>query len=217
MKRILLPLIIATSALAQSPDRAISAVQGANTRTKATALLKRAISEQIAPELYPGMAAVFGGTQSLHTNSLDEAIALPTDFSARIARNTKLYLQQEAGLTQVVDPLGGSHYLEYLTSELIQKSWSLIEEVEALGGMTRAIENGVPKLRIEEAAAEKQARIDSGQEVIVGVNRFMTEEAPDFQTREVDNKVVRSKYRNQLRHVQMMTGLCNRFVVVFFK
>lgn len=139
------------------------------------------------------LAAVLGGTQSLHTNSLDEAIALPTDFSARIARNTQFYLQKETGITRVVDPLGGSYYIEYLTDQLVQKAWALIEEVENLGGMTRAIESGIPKLRIEEAAAEKQARIDSGQEVIVGVNRFTTEEKPDFHILEVDNAAVRQE------------------------
>ncbi|MDZ4715968.1 MAG: methylmalonyl-CoA mutase [Cytophagales bacterium] len=148
------------------------------------------------------MAAVLGGTQSLHTNSLDEAIALPTDFSARIARNTQLYLQKEAGLTQVVDPLGGAHYVEYLTHELVEKAWALIEEVEGLGGMTRAIENGVPKLRIEEAAAEKQARIDSGLEVIVGVNRFTTEDKPDFQIREVNNDAVRQEQVQRLQQLK---------------
>ncbi len=144
------------------------------------------------------MAAALGGTQSLHTNSLDEAIALPTDFSARIARNTQLYIQKETGVTRVVDPLGGSWYLESLTHELTRKAWSLIEEVEQLGGMTRAIENGIPKLRIEEAAAEKQARIDSGQDVIVGVNRFKTEDQPDFTIREVDNAAVREEQVSRL-------------------
>jgi len=137
------------------------------------------------------MAAVLGGTQSLHTNSLDEAIALPTDFSARIARNTQLYLQKETGITRVVDPLGGSYYLEYLTDQLVKKAKTLIDEVESLGGMTRAIENGIPKLRIEEAAAAKQARIDSREDVIVGVNRYTTEEKPDFEILEVNNASVR--------------------------
>ncbi len=137
------------------------------------------------------MAAVLGGTQSLHTNSLDEAIALPTDFSARIARNTQRYLQKETGITRVVDPLGGSFYLEYLTDQLVQHATSLIEEVEQLGGMTRAIENGIPKLRIEEAAAAKQARIDSGKDVIVGMNRFTTQEKPDLEILDVDNAAVR--------------------------
>jgi methylmalonyl-CoA mutase len=144
------------------------------------------------------LAAVLGGTQSLHTNSLDEAIALPTDFSARIARNTQLYLQQETGITQVVDPLGGSYYLEYLTEQLIEKAWALIVEVEALGGMTRAIESGIPKMRIEEAAAAKQARIDSGQDVIVGMNRYQTSETPDFEILEVDNTAVRNEQIEKL-------------------
>jgi methylmalonyl-CoA mutase len=137
------------------------------------------------------LAAVFGGTQSLHTNSLDEAIALPTDFSARIARNTQLYLQKETGITQVVDPLGGSYYVEYLTEQLINKAWELIEEVEKLGGMTKAIESGIPKMRIEEAAAAKQARIDSGKDVIVGVNKYLTDEKPDFEILDIDNSAVR--------------------------
>lgn len=144
------------------------------------------------------LAAVLGGTQSLHTNSLDEAIALPTDFSARIARNTQLYLQQETGITHVVDPLGGSYYLEYLTEQLIEKAWNLITEVEALGGMTRAIESGIPKMRIEEAAAAKQARIDSGQDVIVGMNRYQTSETPDFEILEVDNTAVRNEQIEKL-------------------
>jgi methylmalonyl-CoA mutase len=137
------------------------------------------------------LAAVFGGTQSLHTNSLDEAIALPTDFSARIARNTQLYLQKELGVTKVVDPLGGSFYVEYLTEQLVDKAWALIEEVENLGGMTKAIESGIPKMRIEEAAAAKQARIDSGKDVIVGVNQYQTEEKPDFEILDIDNTAVR--------------------------
>ncbi len=144
------------------------------------------------------LAAALGGTQSLHTNSLDEAIALPTDFSARIARNTQLYLQKETGITNVVDPLGGSYYVEYLTDQLITKAWSLIEEVESLGGMTRAIESGIPKMRIEEAAAAKQARIDSGSDVIVGVNRFQTDEMPDFEILEVDNTAVRQEQIEKL-------------------
>jgi methylmalonyl-CoA mutase len=144
------------------------------------------------------LAAALGGTQSLHTNSLDEAIALPTDFSARIARNTQLYLQKETGITNVVDPLGGSYYVEYLTDQLATKAWELIEEVESLGGMTRAIESGIPKMRIEEAAAAKQARIDSGSDVIVGVNRFQTDEMPDFEILEVDNTAVRQEQIEKL-------------------
>jgi methylmalonyl-CoA mutase len=126
------------------------------------------------------MAAALGHTQSLHTNSLDEAIALPTDFSARIARNTQLYIQNETNITRVVDPWGGSYYVEYLTKELVKKAWSLIEEVESLGGMAKAIETGLPKMRIEEAAARKQARIDSGKDIIVGVNKYKLAEEPQL-------------------------------------
>src|SRR5690606_27067696 len=129
------------------------------------------------------LGAVMGHTQSLHTNSLDEAIALPTDFSARIARNTQLVLQQETGVTSVVDPWGGSYYVEYLTDQLARRAWALIEEVEGLGGMAKAIETGLPKFRIEEAAAKKQARIDSGRDVIVGVNRYQVEEDSQIEVR----------------------------------
>lgn len=152
------------------------------------------------------LAAVLGGTQSLHTNSLDEAIALPTDFSARIARNTQLFLQNETGITQVVDPMGGSYYVEYLTENLIHAAWQLIKEVEELGGMTRAIESGIPKLRIEEAAAARQARIDSAEEVIVGVNRFQTDTLPDFEILEVDNTAVRQE---QIASLQQLKALRN--------
>ncbi len=144
------------------------------------------------------LAAALGGTQSLHTNSLDEAIALPTDFSARIARNTQLYLQKETGITQVVDPLGGSYYVEYLTEQLVDKAWALIEEVEKLGGMTKAIESGLPKMRIEESAAGKQARIDSGKDVIVGVNKYLTDEKPDFEILDIDNTAVRQEQIERL-------------------
>jgi len=145
-----------------------------------------------------GLAAVLGGTQSLHTNSLDEAIALPTDFSARIARNTQLYIEKETGVTRVVDPLGGSYYVETLTAELLEKAWELIEEVEKLGGMTKAIESGIPKLRIEQAAAAKQARIDSGRDIIVGVNKYQTNQKPDFDILEVDNAAVRHEQLSRL-------------------
>ncbi|MDH4297819.1 MAG: methylmalonyl-CoA mutase [Cyclobacteriaceae bacterium] len=148
------------------------------------------------------LAAVLGGTQSLHTNSLDEAIALPTDFSARIARNTQLYLEKEIGLTRMVDPLGGSYYVEWLTARLVESAWTLIEEVEKLGGMTKAIESGVPKMRIEQAAAAKQARIDSGRDVIVGVNKFPITEKPDFDILEVDNTTVREEQIERLKHLK---------------
>ena len=146
-------------------------------------------------------AAVFGGTQSLHTNALDEAIALPTDFSARIARETQLYLQEEMKATKTVDPWAGSFYVEKLTKELAHKAWELIEEVEDLGGMTKAIEAGIPKMRIEEAAARKQARIDSTQDVIVGVNKYVLDDQDELQILEVDNQEVR---RQQLERLETL-------------
>lgn len=148
------------------------------------------------------LAAVMGGTQSLHTNSLDEAIALPTDFSARIARNTQLFIEKETGVTKMVDPLGGSYYVESLTAELAEKAWELIEEVEKLGGMTKAIESGIPKMRIEQAAAAKQARIDSGRDIIVGVNKFLVDEKPDFDILEVDNTAVRKEQVERLKEIR---------------
>jgi methylmalonyl-CoA mutase len=148
------------------------------------------------------LAAVLGGTQSLHTNSLDEAIALPTDFSARIARNTQLFLEKETGITRIVDPLGGSYYIETLTAKLVENAWNLIEEVERLGGMTKAIESGVPKMRIEQAAAAKQARIDSGRDVIVGVNKYHVTEKPDFDILEVDNTAVRNEQVERLHKLK---------------
>jgi len=148
------------------------------------------------------LAAVMGHTQSLHTNSLDEAIALPTDFSARIARNTQLVLQQETGVTEVVDPWGGSYYVEYLTDQLAKRAWDLIQEVEALGGMTKAIETGLPKLRIEEAAAKKQARIDGGKDIIVGVNRYKVDEKTELELLEVDNHSVRDSQILRLKQVK---------------
>jgi methylmalonyl-CoA mutase len=145
----------------------------------------------VARTTIEAMAAALGHTQSLHTNSLDEAMALPTDFSARIARNTQLYLQNETQITKVIDPWAGSYYVEYLTMELAKKAWALIEEVEELGGMAKAIETGLPKMRIEEAAARKQARIDSGKDVIVGVNKYKISEATVLEVRDVDNQAVR--------------------------
>lgn len=147
-------------------------------------------------------AAAFGGTQSLHTNALDEAIALPTDFSARIARNTQLHLQQETRITKTVDPWAGSYYVESLTHEMAKKAWELIEEVEELGGMTKAIEAGIPKLRIEEAAAIKQARIDSGQDIIVGVNKYRLKKEEPLVTLEVDNQTVRRQQVERLEKLR---------------
>jgi methylmalonyl-CoA mutase len=143
-------------------------------------------------------AAAFGGTQSLHTNALDEAIALPTDFSARIARNTQIFLQEETKICKTVDPWAGSYYVESLTHEIAQKAWTLIEEVEELGGMTKAIEAGIPKLRIEEAAARKQARIDSGQDIIVGVNKYRLEKEDPLMILDVDNQMVRKQQLERL-------------------
>jgi len=147
-------------------------------------------------------AAAFGGTQSLHTNALDEAIALPTDFSARIARNTQIYLQEETQITKTVDPWAGSYYLEKLTHDIAQKAWKLIEEVEELGGMTKAIEAGIPKLRIEEAAARKQARIDSAKDIIVGVNKYRLKEEDPISTLEVDNQTVRLGQIKRLEQIK---------------
>ena len=144
----------------------------------------------VARTCIEAMAAAMGHTQSLHTNALDEAIALPTDFSARIARNTQIYLQQETGITRVIDPWGGSYHVEYLTDQLVKKAWALIEEVEEMGGMAKAIEQGLPKMRIEEAAARKQARIDSGKDAIIGVNRYAVDEKTDIELLEVDNTAV---------------------------
>jgi methylmalonyl-CoA mutase len=147
------------------------------------------------------MAAVLGHTQSLHTNALDEAIALPTDFSARIARNTQLYLQDETGITNVLDPWGGSYYVESLTVELVEKAWAHIEEIEALGGMAKAIETGLPKMRIEEAAARRQAHIDSGKESIIGVNKYCLEKEEPLEILDIDNTAVREA---QIRRLEKL-------------
>ena len=148
------------------------------------------------------MAAALGHTQSLHTNALDEALALPTDFSARIARNTQLYLQAETGITHVVDPWAGSYYVERLTHELMHAAWTLFEEVESLGGMTKAIETGLPKMRIEEAAARRQANIDSGRDVIVGLNAYPAPEEPEIPVLEIDNDAVRMAQVNRLAELK---------------
>tara|TARA_B110000046_G_C13017227_1_gene409361 strand:+ start:952 stop:3018 length:2067 start_codon:yes stop_codon:yes gene_type:complete len=156
----------------------------------------------VARTTIEAMAAVFGGTQSLHTNALDEAIALPTDFSARIARNTQIFLQQETHITKTVDPWAGSYHLEKLTEEIANKSWDLIREVDSLGGMTKAIEKGIPKLRIEEAAAKKQARIDSGKDVIVGVNKYQLKTEDPLHILEVDNEAVRKSQIERLHQLK---------------
>ncbi|WP_010284527.1 methylmalonyl-CoA mutase [Bacillus timonensis] len=148
------------------------------------------------------LAAVSGHTQSLHTNALDEAIALPTDFSARIARNTQLYLQDETGICNVIDPWGGSYYVEKLTKELMERAWKHIEEIEALGGMTKAIETGLPKMRIEEAAARRQARIDSGKETIIGVNKYRLQKEDPIDILDIDNTAVRLKQIERLNELK---------------
>ncbi|MEM7109964.1 MAG: methylmalonyl-CoA mutase, partial [Bacteroidota bacterium] len=162
------------------------------------------------------LAAALGHTQSLHTNALDEAIALPTDFSARIARNTQLYLQKETNITKVVDPWAGSYYVEYLTNELVHKAWTHIQEIEELGGMAKAIESGLPKMKIEEAAARKQARIDSEKDVIIGINRYRTDEKTEMDILEVDNAKVRDEQIQRLnemkasRNDELVTGALTR-------
>ena len=156
----------------------------------------------VARTTVEAMAAAFGGTQSLHTNALDEAIALPTDFSAHIARNTQIYLQEETHITKTVDPWAGSYHLEQLTEDIANNAWKLIQEVETLGGMTKAIEQGIPKMRIEEAAAKKQAKIDSGQDIIVGVNKYQLEEEDPLHILEVDNEAVRTSQIERLNQLK---------------
>lgn len=173
-----------------------------HSQTSGYSLTEQDPFNNVARTTIEAMAAVFGGTQSLHTNSLDEAIALPTDFSARIARNTQLIIQEELGVTRTVDPWGGSYYVEYLTDQLVEKAWKLIEEVEELGGMAKAIETGVPKMRIEEAAAKKQARIDSGKEWVIGVNAYKNEKDEEIELLEVDNAVVRQKQIERLESIR---------------
>jgi len=160
----------------------------------------------IARTCIEAMASVLGGTQSLHTNALDEAIALPTDFSARIARNTQIYLQEETGITKIIDPWAGSYYVEKLTQEIAEKAWAHLEEIEDLGGMANAIESGLPKMRIEEAAARKQARIDSGKDIIVGVNRYQLEKETQMEIRDIDNTKVR---KSQIERLQKMKASRN--------
>ncbi len=162
-------------------------------QTSGVSLTEQDPYNNVVRTAFEALAAVLGGTQSLHTNSFDEAIALPTEFSARIARNTQLILQHETQVTRVVDPLGGSYYIEALTHSLAKAAKDIIDDVEAMGGMTKAVEAGIPKLRIEEAAARRQARIDRGEDVIVGVNKFRLENEPDVDVRDIDNAQVRAR------------------------
>jgi methylmalonyl-CoA mutase len=173
-----------------------------HSQTSGWSLAAQDVFNNVPRTCIEALAAVLGHTQSLHTNALDEAIALPTDFSARIARNTQIFLQEETGVTKVVDPWAGSYYVESLTHELMHKAWHHIQEVEGLGGMAKAIETGIPKMRIEEAAARRQAQIDSGQELIVGVNKYRPAEAEQIDVRVVDNKSVRDSQLRRLAEVR---------------
>jgi methylmalonyl-CoA mutase len=185
-----------------SPKSAKSMALRTHCQTSGWSLTAQDVFNNVVRTCVEAMAATQGHTQSLHTNSLDEAIALPTDFSARIARNTQLYLQLESGTTKVIDPWGGSYYVERLTHELAQKAWAHIQEVEALGGMTKAIEAGLPKLRIEEAAARTQARIDSGRQAIIGVNKYPLEREEKLDILKVDNTAVREAQIARLRELR---------------
>jgi len=174
-----------------NPTNPKSSMLRTHSQTSGWSLTEQDPYNNVVRTTIEAMAAVFGGTQSLHTNALDEAIALPTEFSSRIARNTQLIIQEETGITNVVDPWGGSYMMESLTQDIADKAWELIEEIEQAGGMAKAIETGMPKLRIEEAAARKQARIDKGEDVIVGVNKYKVDAQDDVDVLEIDNDAVR--------------------------
>ena len=184
------------------PKNPSSAMLRTHCQTSGVSLTEQDPYNNIVRTAFEALAAVLGGTQSLHTNSFDEALGLPTDFSARIARNTQLILAEETGIPRVVDPLAGSYYLERLTADLAAKAWTLIEEVEALGGMTKAVESGMPKLRIEESAARRQARIDRGEEVIVGVNKYRPEHPDHVDVLDIDNTKVREQQIARLQRVR---------------
>ena len=185
-----------------NPKDEKSLVLRTHCQTSGWSLTQQDPFNNVARTCIEGAAAAFGGTQSLHTNALDEAIALPTDFSARIARNTQIFLQEETKICKTVDPWAGSFYVESLTNEIAQNAWKLIEEVEELGGMTKAIEAGIPKLRIEEAAARKQARIDSSQDIIVGVNKYRLEKEDPLHILDVDNDMVRKQQIERLNLIK---------------
>ncbi len=180
------------------PENPKSMALRTHCQTSGWSLTEQDPYNNVARTTIEAMAAVLGGTQSLHTNSLDEAIALPTDFSARIARNTQLFIQEETDITKAIDPWAGSYYVEYLTEQLVKKAWSHITEIESLGGMAKAIDSGLPKMKIEAAAAKRQARIDSGKEIIVGVNKYQTEDEYELDILEVDNSKVRESQLNRL-------------------
>jgi methylmalonyl-CoA mutase len=184
------------------PLHASSLMLRTHCQTSGVSLTEQDPYNNIVRTTIEALAAVLGGTQSLHTNSFDEAIALPSESAARVARNTQLILAEETGITHVVDPLAGSYYLESLTASLAGEAWKLIEEVEALGGMTKAVESGMPKLRIEEAAARRQARVDRGDDVIVGVNKYRTDDETDIDVRQVDDASVREQQLARLAAVR---------------
>ena len=185
-----------------SPQNPKSSMLRTHSQTSGWSLTEQDPYNNVVRTTIEAMAAVFGGTQSLHTNALDEAIALPTEFSARIARNTQLVIQEETGITKVVDPWGGSYMMESLTQDIADKAWELIQEVEDAGGMAKAIETGMPKLRIEEAAAKKQARIDRGDDVIVGVNKYTIDEEQEVDILQIDNEAVREAQLARLSSVR---------------
>jgi methylmalonyl-CoA mutase len=185
-----------------NPQNPKSSMLRTHSQTSGWSLTEQDPYNNVVRTTIEAMAAIFGGTQSLHTNALDEAVALPTEFSARIARNTQIILQEETGITQVVDPWGGSYMMESLTQQMADKAWTLIEEIEEKGGMAKAIEQGLPKLRIEESAARKQARIDRGEDVIVGVNKYQLEEEADLDILEVDNVAVRESQIERLTEIK---------------
>jgi len=182
--------------------RAESLMLRTHCQTSGVSLQEQDPMNNVVRTAYEALAAVLGGTQSLHTNSFDEALALPSDFAARIARNTQIILQEETGVTKVVDPLGGSYYVEALTHEMAEQAWALMEDVEAMGGMTRAVASGMPKLRIEESAARRQAMIDRGEEVIVGVNKYRAATEEHVPIRAIDNQAVRASQIARLRQVR---------------
>ncbi len=185
-----------------NPQKENSMALRTHCQTSGWSLTEQDPYNNVARTCIEAMAAALGGTQSLHTNALDEAIALPSDFSARIARNTQLYLQEETGICRTVDPLGGSYLIEELTYKIASKAWDLIQEIEEMGGMAKAIENGLPKMRIEEAAAKRQARIDSDIDIIVGVNTFKTNEKTELEILNVDNTKVRNQQIERLNKLR---------------
>jgi methylmalonyl-CoA mutase len=197
-----------------APRNPLSLALRTHCQTSGVSLTEQDPTNNVVRTAVEALAAVLGGTQSLHTNSYDEAIALPTPTSARVARNTQLILQHEAGVTQVVDPLAGSYFVESLPASLVAEAEELIAEVEELGGMTKAVEAGMPKLRIEEAAARRQARVDRGEDVIVGVNKYRAEAEAQPETHEIDNTAVRDRQVARLERIRQTrdAGVCQACV-----